>query len=75
MGRLKPTSYRLVVRKLASAGFTQISQKGSHVKFVKVTVAGTRVAIVPRHSKDVPLGTLRSILNQAGLTPDEFEAI
>jgi predicted RNA binding protein YcfA (HicA-like mRNA interferase family) len=64
-----------VVRKLASADFTQISQKGSHVKFVKVTAGGTRVAIVPRHSNDVPLGTLRSILNQAGLTPDEFEAL
>jgi len=33
------------------------------------------VAIVPRHSANVPTGTLRSILNQAGLTPDEFERL
>jgi predicted RNA binding protein YcfA (HicA-like mRNA interferase family) len=73
LGRLKPTSYREVRRKLYAAGFTEISQKGSHVKFIHVTSEGTRIAIVPRHSYDVPLGTLRSILNQAGLTPDEFE--
>jgi hypothetical protein len=30
---------------------------------------------VPRHSADIPLGTLRSILNQAGLTPDEFDKL
>lgn len=72
MGRLKPASYREVRRKLCAAGFTEISQKGSHVKFFKATSEGTRIAIVPRHSDDVPLGTLRSILNQAGLTPDEF---
>jgi predicted RNA binding protein YcfA (HicA-like mRNA interferase family) len=34
-----------------------------------------RIVIVPRHSTDVPQGTLRSILNQAGLTPDEFERL
>jgi predicted RNA binding protein YcfA (HicA-like mRNA interferase family) len=65
-------SYREVRRKLHAAGFTEISQKGSHVKFVSVTSEGARTAIVPRHSDDLPLGTLRSILNQAGLTPDEF---
>ncbi|MDB5357729.1 MAG: addiction module toxin, HicA family [Phycisphaerales bacterium] len=73
MGRLKPTSYREVRRKLYVAGFIEISQKGSHVKFMKLTSEGTRIAIVPRHTYDIPLGTLRSILNQAGLTPDEFE--
>ncbi|MCL5770478.1 MAG: type II toxin-antitoxin system HicA family toxin [Planctomycetes bacterium] len=60
-------------RKLHSAGFVEISQKGSHVKFMKVSPVGTRIVIVPRHSRDVPRGTLRSILNQAGLTPDAFE--
>ncbi len=53
----------------------EISQRGSHVKFLKSTPEGTRVAIVPRHTSDVPQGTLRSILNQAGLTPDEFEQL
>lgn len=72
MGRLKPAEFRHVARKLNAAGFTKVGQKGSHVKFARTTAEGTRVVIVPCHSGDIPLGTLRSILNQAGLTPDEF---
>jgi predicted RNA binding protein YcfA (HicA-like mRNA interferase family) len=73
LGRLKSLAFREVRRKLEAAGFRETSQRGSHVKFIKFTPEGTRVAIVPHHSTDIPLGTLRSILNQAGLTPDEFE--
>ncbi len=73
MARLRPCSYREVRRKLIAAGFIEIGQRGSHVKFLKSTSEGTRIAIVPRHSADVPLGTLRSILNQADLTPEQFE--
>lgn len=75
MARLRPLAYREVRRKLQAAGFVQVSQRGSHVKFTKATPHGTRIAIVPRHTVDVPAGTLRSILNQAGLTPDEFETL
>jgi predicted RNA binding protein YcfA (HicA-like mRNA interferase family) len=56
-----------------AAGFQEVSQKGSHFKLAKTTAEGTRIAIVSKHTTDVPQGTLRSILNQAGLTPDEFE--
>jgi len=73
LARLKPRAYREVRRKLQAAGFVEISQKGSHVKFMKSGPDGVRIAIVPRHSRDVPVGTLRSVLNQAGLTPDEFD--
>jgi len=69
---LRPLPYRQVKRKLEAAGFMQVSQKGSHVKFVKHADAGTRTAIVPRH-REVAVGTLRSILRQAGIEPDEFE--
>lgn len=55
-----------------AAGFWEASQRGSHVKFVKTTAEGTRTAIVPHHAYDVPLGTLGSVLNQAGITPDEL---
>jgi predicted RNA binding protein YcfA (HicA-like mRNA interferase family) len=71
---LKPLPYREVKRKLEAAGFTEVSQKGSHVKFGKQTDEGMRTAIVPRH-REVTVGTLRSILRQAGLSPDEFEAL
>jgi predicted RNA binding protein YcfA (HicA-like mRNA interferase family) len=57
-----------------AAGFVEVSQRGSHVKFIKISKQGTRTAIVPHHS-EVQLGTLRSILNQAGLNPEEFESL
>jgi predicted RNA binding protein YcfA (HicA-like mRNA interferase family) len=71
---LRPLSYREVKRKLEAAGFTQVSQKGSHVKFIRRTDEGTRTAIVPRH-REVVVGTLRSIVRQAGLASDEFERL
>ena len=71
---LRPLPYREVKRKLEAAGFTEVSQKGSHVKFAKQTDEGLRTAIVPRH-REITVGTLRSILRQAGLSTDEFEAL
>ena len=71
---LKPLPYREVKHRLEAAGFIEISSKGSHVKFIRQTAQGTRVVIVPHH-REVVVGTLRSILRQAGLSPDEFEAL
>ena len=68
---MNPLPYREVERKLKAAGFEIVSQKGSHIKFAKTTDRGTLTAIVPHHN-EVAIGTLRSILRQAGLTPDEF---
>jgi predicted RNA binding protein YcfA (HicA-like mRNA interferase family) len=51
---LKPPPYREVKRKLEAAGFTEVSQKGSHVKFVKDTGEGVYTAIVPHH-RGLPL--------------------
>jgi len=72
--RPKPLPYRQVRRKLLAAGFTEHAQRGSHVKFIQTTSQGTRVVIVPHH-KEVRPGTLRSILNQAGLTPQQFDEL
>jgi predicted RNA binding protein YcfA (HicA-like mRNA interferase family) len=71
---LRPLPYREVKRRLEAAGFAETSQRGSHVKFARQTEAGLRTVIVPRH-REVAVGTLRSILRQAGLTPDEFEEL
>ncbi|MFL6255080.1 MAG: type II toxin-antitoxin system HicA family toxin [Pyrinomonadaceae bacterium] len=71
---LRPLPFREVKRKLEAAGFEEVSSKGSHVKFAKVTKLGTYTAIVPHH-REVPVGTLRSILKQAGISPDEFERL
>ena len=69
---LRPLSFRDVRRRLLAAGFAEATRKGSHVKFVKSDPAGTRTVIVPDH-REIALGTLRSILRQAGLTAEEFD--
>lgn len=71
---LSPLPYREVKRKLEAAGFIEVGQRGSHVKFAKQTDEGMRTAVVPRH-REIAVGTLRSILRQAGLSADEFEAL
>jgi predicted RNA binding protein YcfA (HicA-like mRNA interferase family) len=63
-----------VKRRLEAAGFVVHSQRGSHVKFIREDPEGLRVVIVPAH-REVAVGTLRSVLRQAGLTPEEFEAL
>ena len=71
---LRPLAYREVRRKLLAAGFSEISQRGGHVKFAMTASGETRTVIVPDH-REVAIGTLRSILRQAGLTPDVFDAL
>ncbi len=70
----RPLPFREVQRKLEAAGFVEHCQKGSHVKFIRQTERGLYTAIVPRH-REVAGGTLRSIMRQAGLDVDEFEAL
>jgi predicted RNA binding protein YcfA (HicA-like mRNA interferase family) len=69
---LRPLPFREVKRRLEAAGFTEVGQRGSHVKFARRSAEGTRTAIVPRH-REVAVGTLRSIARQAGLDPMDFE--
>ena len=68
---LQPLSYREVRKKLRAMGFRRVSQKGSHVKFTKQTEEGRQVVIVPKH-KEIAVGTLRSIIRQAGLSVEDF---
>ena len=59
---------REVVAILKRAGFVDDRQKGSHLALAK----GSRTATVPMHPSDLPKGTIRSIIDQAGMTVDEF---
>lgn len=70
----KSLPYREVKRKLEAAGFEIVTQKGSHVKFIRRDTDGIRTAIVPAH-REVAVGTLRSILRQAGITPEDFMSL
>jgi predicted RNA binding protein YcfA (HicA-like mRNA interferase family) len=58
-----------IIKVLEREGFHFVSQRGSHVKYRK---AGdpTLTVIVPAGRKEIPQGTLRSILRQSGLTED-----
>ncbi|MBI2844631.1 MAG: type II toxin-antitoxin system HicA family toxin [Armatimonadetes bacterium] len=71
---LKPLPFREVRRRLLAAGFKEVGQEGSHVKFAKKTEEGTRTAVVPHHS-EVVVGTLHSILRQAGISVGEWDAL
>ena len=51
--------------------FLQVRQKGSHVILRKETESGAIGCVVPLHD-DLATGTLRGILKQAQLDPDEF---
>lgn len=65
---------REVVRVLERAGFVKWRQKGSHLTMYRARDG--RALTVPMHfSKTVPKGTLRHIVKEAGLTPDEFLAL
>ena len=51
-----------------------MSQTGSHVEFVRYTDVGLYTAIVPRH-REIAAGTLRSLLCQAGIRPNDFNKL
>ena len=74
MGRLKPLSFREIQRRLESAGFVENSQKGSHVKFIRRVGDVVDTAIVPKKS-EIPVGTLRSILRQAHIEPEDWDKL
>jgi predicted RNA binding protein YcfA (HicA-like mRNA interferase family) len=72
--RLPSLSSARIIRALRNAGFTEAPDrgKGSHRAFMKRDSTGaTRLVIVP-YGKDLPRGTLLAIIEQAGLTRDDF---
>jgi predicted RNA binding protein YcfA (HicA-like mRNA interferase family) len=63
--------YREVARKLRSFGYAFARQgAGSHEVWRHVDSG--HVIIMPHHSRDMPEGTLRSILREAGIDVEEF---
>ena len=70
MPKLPAVTAREVLRALRRDGWQITRQTGSHAHLTHATKAGK--VTVPIHSGDVKDGTLRSILKQARLTPDQF---
>ncbi|MGH7203803.1 MAG: type II toxin-antitoxin system HicA family toxin [Candidatus Levyibacteriota bacterium] len=65
-------SARIIIATLEKAGFSIVSQKGSHIKLTKKEEERVHIVIVPFH-KEVAVGTFSSILRQAGMTREAFQ--
>lgn len=71
MPKLRRVTGEEAIRALERLGFLQVRQRGSHVVLKRQTPAGEVGCVVPLH-RELAIGTLRGILRQAGVTPDEF---
>ena len=71
MPKLNRVSGEEAIRALEKLGFIRIRQRGSHVILRKETSEGVIGCVVPLH-KELAIGTLRGILRQAQVSPDEF---
>ena len=71
MGRLSGFKYREIIKKLKKFGFTFYRQAAeSHEIWHNYKT--NKYTTIPNHSGDMPEGTLRAILKQSNITPDEF---
>jgi predicted RNA binding protein YcfA (HicA-like mRNA interferase family) len=73
LSRLPRISGQKAARALSKAGYELDRQRGSHMVLRQVRSPFRRL-VVPSH-KELPKGTLRAIIRQAGLTVDEFLAL
>lgn len=69
----RDVSSKIVMNTLKNYGFQEERRKGSHIQLVK---DGNRITVPEHGKKDIPEGTLASILRQgekAGITKEEFK--
>ena len=59
-----------IIRLLKKHGFELLRTKGSHQIFKNRSTG--RMTVVPMHKRDLPKGTLLSILKQAGIDKEEL---
>ena len=71
MTKLPVLSAREDIQKLKKSGFVfDRHAKGSHEIYYDSTTH--RRTVVPNHPRDIPKGTLKAIIKEAGLTVEEF---
>jgi predicted RNA binding protein YcfA (HicA-like mRNA interferase family) len=71
MGQLAGFTYRDIVQRLKLFGFSFLRQAaGSHEIWRNKSTG--RYTTIPNHRGDMPEGTLKAILKQAGITPEDF---
>ena len=64
-----PHKSKEVLRKLKRAGFDERRQSGSHLV---LRHPDRRQTYLPMHTGDIPSGTFKSIIKQAGISEEEF---
>jgi predicted RNA binding protein YcfA (HicA-like mRNA interferase family) len=72
MPKLPAVKPREVIRFLEQNGFVVDHATGSH--FIFYNSISRRRAVVPQHNRDIPKGTLLSLLREAGFSRAEFIA-
>jgi len=72
MTKLPAVRPREVIRFLERKGFILDHASGS--PFIFYHPVSKRWAVVPRHNRDMPKGTLLSLLREAGFTRDDIVA-
>ena len=70
MSRLPSLKPRQIVAALQRCGFVVLRISGSHYQMFNERTR--RHTTVPHHSRDLPRGTVAAIIQQAGLTREEF---
>ncbi|MEK7501912.1 MAG: type II toxin-antitoxin system HicA family toxin [Patescibacteria group bacterium] len=70
MPKIPSIKPRELIRKFEKAGYVVDRQKGSHV--ILYHPFDKKRLTIPLHVKDLPKGTLLSIIKQAGLTKEQF---
>ena len=70
--RLPSLKAREVMRALGRAGFVQVRSRGSHRVFQHPDDPRRRAIVSDHAGADIPRGTLRAIIDQAGLSLEEF---
>ena len=73
MGKLKRLSAKQVCKILINNDFTKVRQKGSHIIMQKQIENSTITVPVPNY-KQIPIGTLQSIIRQSQLSKSLFES-
>jgi len=68
--KLPAVKPRQISRFLESRGFVLDHASGSH--FIYYHPVSRRRAVVPQHNRDLPKGTLISLLREAGFTREEL---
>lgn len=71
-GRLPAVSGWDVAKILHRDGFEAVRQKGSHIRLMKTGPGPIICVTIPGNQKDLKKGTLMGILQQAGLSKNEF---